>query len=136
MTHPFLSEEWIAELQALRAPLDTIADLRLNLEVTGGPSGDRQLHMAGLDFGTGLLPDAPTTVVVPYATAKRLLLDEGADPLQTAMQVFMAGEVQVQGDINKLMGLTGLLGSSGLSTEDQQAMMAIVRKRLREMTAA
>lgn len=55
---------------------------------------------------------------------------------QAATQAFMAAELQVQGDINELMALVGPLGSSGLSTADQQAIVTVARRRLREMTAA
>jgi hypothetical protein len=135
MTAAFLSEEWLAELRALAAPIETIAELCLNLKVTGGPEGDRELHLAGLDFGPGLVAEATTTVVLPYDTARRLLLEEDTDLQQAALQAVMAGEVQVQGDINKLMGLAGPLGASGLSTEDQQTILRILRGRLREITA-
>lgn len=131
----FLSDEWIAELQNLAAPLDQIRSTRLNVRVTGGPDGDRELHVDGLDIAFGLLDDAPTTIVVPYETARRMLLEESDDLLQLVGPALMGGEVQVQGDLNALMGLLGALGGSGLSTNDQQTIVRILRGRVLELTA-
>ncbi len=130
----FLSDEWIAEMQNLAAPLGQLRTTRLNLRVTGGPDGDRAVHLDGLDIGLGLLDDAPTTVVIPYAAARRMLLDSGDDLMQLIGPALMGGEVQVEGDLNAVMGLVGALGSSGLSTEDQQTILRILRGRLLAMT--
>lgn len=131
----FLSDEWIAEVQNLAAPLDQIRAMRLNVRVTGGPDGDRELHVNGLDIAFGLLDDVPTTIVVPYETARRMLLEDGDDLMQLVGPALMGGDVQVQGDINALMGLVGALGGSGLSTQDQQTIVRILRGRVLELTA-
>lgn len=131
MPHVFLSDGWLEEIKQLRSPLDSIMDLRLNLHVTGGPEGDREVHLANLDFGAGFIDDARAKVIVPFATAKRMIV-EGDQAV--AMQAFMSGEVKVEGDMSALMGLMSTMAGGPLSPEDQQTVMAIFRKKIEEMT--
>ena len=63
MPYPFLSDQWLEEVQKLAAESgggmmpDTV---ELNMVVTGGPEGDKELHVAKGAFATGLLDSAPT----------------------------------------------------------------------------
>ena len=81
MGYDFLSDEWFAEAQKIRddAALPPAsgpaADMKLNIVVTGGPSGDKEVHMAGGEFGEGLLDDAPTKLTVPYEVAKKTFIE-------------------------------------------------------------
>lgn len=131
MPHPFLSDVWLAEVREMGEPLHKILELRLNLEVTGGPEGDKDLHVADLNIGSGHLDGAKTTVTISYATARRLMV-EGDQPAM--MQAFMSGEVKIQGDMSMLMGLMGTMAGSGIGPEDQQTVMAIFRKQIEAMT--
>lgn len=131
MPNVFLSDGWLDEIKQLRAPLDTLMDLVLNLRVTGGPEGDREVHLANLDFGAGFVDNARATVILPFATAKRMIV-EGDQAV--AMQAFMSGEVKVEGDMSALMGLMSTMAGGPLSPEDQQTVMAILRKKIEEIT--
>jgi putative sterol carrier protein len=104
MAHEFLSEDWFAAVDELRPeapePPDVLKDLVINLTVTGAPDGDLELRIDGGQLERGHAEGAPTTMTVPYATAKALFIqnDQAA-----AMQAFMSGQIKVTGDMTKLM---------------------------------
>ncbi|MGH9081749.1 MAG: SCP2 sterol-binding domain-containing protein [Acidimicrobiales bacterium] len=111
MSHPFLSDDWIAEAHALRAEYRGKSQavpptVRMNLVVTEMPFGDGDLgaHLdttsGDLELDKGHLEEADLEVEVDYATARAILVE--GNP-QAAMQAFMAGKVRVQGDMSKLM---------------------------------
>jgi hypothetical protein len=108
MGHKFLSDEWFTEVRKIRdeanvpAPTGPAADLKLNIVVTGGPDGDKEIHMAAGDFQEGLIDDAPTKLTVPYEVAKKTFI-EGDQ--QAGMQAFMQGQIKVEGDMSKLMAM-------------------------------
>src|SRR5256885_8304461 len=104
MPYTFLSDEWLTEVQKLAEESggqsgmpDTIT---LNMVVTGGPQGDRELHVTGGKFESGLLDSAPTKLTVPYDVAKKMFVDGDQS---SAMQAFMSGQIKVEGDMSKLM---------------------------------
>jgi putative sterol carrier protein len=115
MPYPFLSDEWIEEVHALRAEfrasaptLPAQAAMRMNLVVTEIPFAEDvlQAHLdtssGELQIDKGHLDIADLTVTVDYFTAKAILVD--GNP-QAAMQAFMAGKIRVEGDMAKLMAL-------------------------------
>ncbi len=129
MSYRFLSDEWLAEVSKLTAEAggglmpDTV---QLNMVVTGGPDGDRQLHVTGGAFAVGLLDGCPTKLTVPYQVAKDMFIkgDQAA-----AMQAFMSGQIKVEGDRSKLMAMGG--PSAGAASPEQAALQT----KLREITA-
>ena len=94
----------------------------MNVVVTGGPEGDREVHLANGSFGVGLLADAPTKMTVPFDVAKQVFIDGNQ---QAAMQAFMAGQIKVEGDMTKLMAM-----QSGAPSAGQQQMA----ERLKQIT--
>ena len=107
MPETFLSDAWFTEVDKIRAELgdDTAApDLQLNIVVTGGPEGDKELHLDKGAFEKGLVDGATTKVIVPFETAKSMFVqgDQSA-----AMQAFMSGQIKVEGDMSKLMAMQG-----------------------------
>ena len=92
--------------------------------VTGGPQGDRELHVADGVFAAGLLDDAPTKLTVPYTV--RAMFVEGNQ--QAAMQAFMSGQIKVEGDMTKLMAMQGQRGGDPAAAAEMQ-------KKLQEITA-
>src|SRR5262245_1741610 len=103
MPSPFLSDEWLAEAEKIRAEFGEAGpDLSLNVTVTGGPEGDKELHTENGGFATGLLADAPTSLTVPYDVARQMFVEGNQ---QAAMQAFMSGQIKVQGDMTKLMAM-------------------------------
>ena len=132
MTLTFLSDDWLAEAQKLRAELGdggdagaAASDITINVTVTGGPEGDRELHLQGGQFATGHVDDSPTSLTVPYEVARKMFL-EGDQ--QAAMQAFMAGQIKVQGDMTKLMAMQG-----GAAVDTKAA--ADLAERLKAITA-
>ena len=124
--HTFLSDEWLAAAKAIADEHGggaVPADVVLNVVVTGGPQGDRELHFSGGGFETGLLDDAPTKLTVPYAVARQMFVEGNQ---QAAMQAFMGGQIKVEGDMTKLMAMQ----SSGGGGAD-----ASVQAKLQEITA-
>ena len=113
MPNPFLSEEWMADVRAIRerhageTPEITTV-LKINQVVNDVPFGDGTVRTyldtsSGemvMEFGELETPDV--TLTTDYATAKALFVDQDQ---AAAMQAFMAGKVVVQGDIMKLMAM-------------------------------
>jgi hypothetical protein len=125
----FLSDEWFDAIEELRPELEDLrprleaaalekapdltaaaVDLTVNLVVTGGPVGDREMHITGGRPDRGLVEGAPTTVELPYKVAKSLFLDGRPDG---ALGAFMAGKLVVRGDLTKLLALQPLIPDDG-----------------------
>jgi len=123
VSHEFLSTDWFDAVTALATeapePPAAIADLKVNLTIPG----HAEAHMAGGAFGMGHIDGAAATVSMPHEVAKAMLID--GNP-QAAMQAFMSGQIQVQGDITKLMALQTVQPSP-----EQLAFAA----KLRDLTA-
>jgi putative sterol carrier protein len=131
MAYTFLSDEWLAEVAKLAEEAGESAgvmpdSVSLNLVVTGGPQGDRELHIADGTFAAGLKDDAPTKLTVPYDVARNMFIkgDQSA-----AMQAFMGGQIKVDGDMSKLMAMQS--GGGGGGGGDAAA----IQKKLQEITA-
>ena len=126
MGYTFLSDQWLEEAAKLRdevgAGTDAPSDLQINVVVTGGPEGDREVHMANGSFGTGLIDGAPTKLTVPFDVAKQVFVEGNQ---QAAMQAFMGGQIKVEGDMTKLMAMQG-----GAPSPEQQKL----QEKLKEMT--
>ena len=131
MAHPFLSDAWFEAIEALRddapAAPEEVADIAVNMVVTGGPDGERTLHFAHGRFDRGLVEGAPTTVTVPYRVARAMLVD--LDP-NAAITAFMNGEIKVEGDITRLMELQSSAGAILTPSPDHLAFIG----RIRELT--
>ena len=120
MPSTFLSDTWFADVDKLSAeapePPAAMKDLTLNIVVTGGPDGDREIHMNGGQFKQGLTDGAATKLTVPFDTAKGMFIDGNQ---QAAMQAFMSGQIKVEGDMTKVMALQTVT-----PTAEQQAFQA------------
>jgi hypothetical protein len=128
MTQTFLSDGWFEEAEKIRAEIDpevpeAIQGLVINLLVKDGPSGDIEAKMEAGRFAKGLADDAPTKLTVPYDIARKMFIEQ--DP-QASMQAFMSGQIQVEGDMTKLMAMQ----AAGQPSEKALA----VQKRIFEMT--
>jgi hypothetical protein len=128
MAHPFLSDACFDEVDKLRGeapePPAGLADLTVNIVVSGGPEGDKELHMSAGQFERGLAESAPTKLTVPYDVAKGMFIDGNQ---QAAMQAFMSGQIKVEGDMTKLMAMQ----SAGGPSPEQQAF----QEKIKALTA-
>jgi len=124
MPHVFLSDDWFDAMEGLRdempEPPAAMKDLTINIVVTGGPDGDREIRMEGGRFEQGLAEGAPTKLTVPYDVAKAMFVDGNQ---QAAMQAFMGGQIKVEGDMSRLMAMQ----SAGGPTPEQQALQEKVK---------
>ncbi len=133
--YAFLSKEWIEETRRLRAEYadrlnpPAAPPVRMNLVVHDVPFEPHQMdaHLdtsAGApDIEVGHLDRADATVRVDYTTAKSILVDGN---LSTAMEGMQLGRIKVEGDLTKLMALSGLGADAG---------SVALAKAIREMTA-
>jgi hypothetical protein len=125
--YPFLSDEWLDAVEALRdeapEPPAAIKDLKLNITVSGAPSGDTDVHLAAGQFGRGSVDGAPTKLTVPYEVAKAIFIEGNQ---QAGMQAFMSGQIKVEGDMTKIMAMQ----AAGAPTPEQEAFT----KKIQELT--
>jgi putative sterol carrier protein len=133
MPHQFLSEEWMAEAKAIRErhageTAKVTQSLKINQVVTGVPFGEGTVE-SYLDTSSGevvmelgRLEDADVTVTTDYETAKALFVmqDQAA-----GMQAFMAGKVQVQGDMMKLMAMQTAMPNDAAAQQIADEIKAI-----------
>jgi hypothetical protein len=128
MAFQFLSDEWLAEVKKIADENPDAAagapDIQLNVVVTGGPQGDRELHLEKGTFAGGLIDGAPTKLTVPYSVARAMFIEGNQ---QAAMQAFMSGQIKVEGDMTKLMAMQNQGGGGGAAEE--------LQKKLQEITA-
>lgn len=119
MPHKFLSEPWFTEIEGLQdeapPPAAAVADLVLNIVVTGAPDGDVEVQLNKGQFERGLSADAPTKITVPYDVAKDIFVNGNQ---AAGMQAFMAGQIKVEGDMTRLMALQA---GGGSPTPEQKA---------------
>ena len=133
MPHPFLSSEWITDARAIREKYadevpEVDADLKINIVVSDVPfeEGVVECHLdttSGVtEFELELLDDADVTVSTDYETAQALFVDQ--DPA-IAMQAFMNGKVQVEGDMMKLMGMQMAMPTNEFTAKIDEEIKAI-----------
>ena len=122
----FLSDEWVATARKLREEIGELpaanTPARINLLVTEVPFGDGEVkaHVdttAGIDLELGFLDTVDATLTLAYDTAKAILV---AGDTQAAMAAFMAGQLKVEGDVAKVMGLQTQLQSTDLKPLQDQ----------------
>ena len=128
MAQAFLSDAWFEQAEKIRAEIDpevpeAVQGLVINLLVKDGPDGDIEAKMEAGRFVKGMADEAPTKLTVPYDIAKKMFIEQ--DP-QASMQAFMSGQIQVEGDMTKIMAMQAAGQPSEKALE--------VQKRISEMT--
>jgi len=122
----FLSDEWIAQARKIREEVGELpaatSPARINLVVTDVPfgSGELEAHVDthdGIDLELGHLDSVDATLTLGYEIAKSILV---AGDTQAAMAAFMAGQLKVEGDVTKVMGLQTQLQSADLKPLQEQ----------------
>ena len=133
MSHPFLSEEWMAEAKAIREryagqTAKVSQSLKINQVVTEVPFGEGTVE-SYLDTSSGdvvmdlgRLEDADVTVTTDYETAKAIFVLQDA---AAGMQAFMSGKVTVQGDMMKLMAMQTAMPTDEASQQIAEEIKAI-----------
>ena len=107
MKYEFLSKEWFAkvdELIAKAGDLKIPAEMKaveVNITVKSA-SGDKQIYLKDGLFAPGHLPSATTKLTLTEELARKIFVDADA---AAGVQAFLAGEMQVEGDIAKLVAM-------------------------------
>ena len=99
---------------------DAIKDLVINFRIKGGPDGDVEARMAGGRLVKGFEDGAPTTVNVPFDVAKKMMVENDQN---AAMQAFMGGQIQVEGDMSRIM----MMQSAGPPSTEAKKVGELVR---------
>jgi hypothetical protein len=128
MGHPFLSDSWFDEATKLADEIsppvpDVLKDLVINFRIQNGPGGDVEARMAAGRLHKGFGDAAPTTVNVPFDVARKMMVENDQN---AAMQAFMSGQIQVEGDMSRIMAMQA---AGPPSAESQQ-----LSERIRQMT--
>ncbi len=129
MGQSFLSDGWFDEVKKITEAAgdleipDAIKDIKINLVVSDSPDGTIDAHIAGGSFGKGALPDASTKLKLGYELAGKLFIEQDQN---AGMQAFMSGQIQVEGDMSKMMAMQ----SGGGPTEKQKK----VQEQIKSMT--
>ena len=126
MGYKFMSDEWFDEVEKLVndaniEPPPQMADLAINVTITSD-DGDKQMAIAAGKMQKGHVDGAPTTITLPLDLAKKLFIDQDQS---AGMQAFMSGQIKIEGDMSKLMGMQSMQAS-----EEQAALS----KKIMEMT--
>ncbi|HTJ40663.1 MAG TPA: hypothetical protein VL463_01165 [Kofleriaceae bacterium] len=127
MRYDFLSTEWFDQVDALIA---AAGDLKIpapmkaaeiNVTVVA-PAGDVQLFMKDGLFTRGHQPSASTSIKLQAELARKIFVDADA---AAGVQAFLTGEIQVEGDLAKLVAM------QTTEPSDQQKALS---KRIAEIT--
>ncbi len=130
MAEVFLSDGWFSQTEKIQNEVNppvppAIKDLKINMQVTGGPSGDVAFRMEAGRLVKGHAADAPTKLVIPFDTARAMLIDQNQ---QAVMSAFMSGQIRVEGDMAKLMQMQ----MAGPPSPEAQKVSQLIK----EMTTA
>ena len=130
MAEVFLSDGWFSQTEKIQNEVNppvppAIKDLKINMQVTGGPSGEVAFRMEAGRLVKGHAADAPTKLVIPFDVAKAMLIDQNQ---QAVMSAFMSGQIRVEGDMAKLMQMQ----MAGPPSPEAQKVSQLIK----EMTTA
>lgn len=108
MSYAFLSPEWFSQVDQLIAkagdlqiPAEMLA-VEINVTVST-PRGDAQVYLKDGLFSQGHRPGAPTSIRLDEALARKIFVE--ADTA-AGVQAFLAGEIQAEGDLGKLVAMS------------------------------
>ncbi|MFZ5756627.1 MAG: SCP-2 sterol transfer family protein [Pseudomonadota bacterium] len=102
----FMTDAWFTEVEKLIAaagdlqPPAALADLVLNVTVTGTSEGDKPMAIVAGKFQKGHQSGAPTHLILPVELAQRIFIDNDQS---AGMQGFMSGQIKIEGDMSRLM---------------------------------
>ena len=129
MSLKFLSDEWFAKVEELKAAAGAIdvppamADLVINITVSGTEWGNRDISLKAGSIERGHAASAPTKMTLPADLARRLFIENDQS---AGMQGFMSGQIKIEGDMSKLMAM---------QTVQPSAAQKDLQKQILEVTA-
>jgi len=126
----FLSGEWFDAVDKIRAEVGDVPTppalegVQINVTVTGHPDGEEiNVNMDGGDFDREHIDAAPATLTIPFEIAQKMFVENDQ---QAGMQAFMAGQIQVEGDMSVVMKVQ----AAGPPSEEAKALA----KKISEVT--
>ena len=133
MSFPFLSPEWIEAAREIRERYSSQTAqievaVKVNQVITDVPFGDGDLYAhidtsnGDVDLDLGHLDEPDATITLSYETARALLVER--DPAK-AMQAFMSGGIQVEGDLMKVMAMQATTPQDELALTVAEEILAI-----------
>jgi hypothetical protein len=121
----FLSDDWFNEFYKIKDSLGNIElpeklkNVIINLNVTGGPEGEKNVHFKEGSFYPGFNDDAKTTLILSHELAKKGLLENDT---KAAMKGFMTRQIKVKGDIKKMLSLASIKSEGKLDELRSKAL--------------
>ena len=121
----FLSDDWFNEFYKIKDSLGNIElpeklkNIIINLNVTGGPEGEKKVHFKEGSFYPGFNDDAETTLILSHELAKKGLLENDT---KAAMKGFMTRQIKVKGDIKKMLVLASIKSEGKLDELRSKAL--------------
>jgi hypothetical protein len=105
--YEFLSNEWFAKVDELIAKA---GDLKIPAEmkavevniIVKSATGDKQIYLKDGLFSPGHQPTATTKLTLTEELARKIFVEADA---AAGVQAFLAGEMQVEGDLAKLVAM-------------------------------
>jgi len=105
--YEFLSKEWFAKVDELIAQA---GDLKIPAEmkavevniVVKSAAGDKQIYLKDGLFSAGHQSSATTTLTLSEDLARKIFIEADS---AAGVQAFLAGEMQVEGDMAKLVAM-------------------------------
>jgi len=133
VSFPFLSPEWIEAAREIRERYSSQTAqievaVKVNQVITDVPFGDGDLYAhidtsnGDVDLDLGHLDEPDATITLSYETARALLVER--DPAK-AMQAFMSGGIQVEGDLMKVMAMQATTPQDELALTVAEEILAI-----------
>jgi putative sterol carrier protein len=104
----FLTNDWFQAVEKMTQAAgdlnlpSTLANLALNMNVSGGADGTVDMALDGGKIVKGLSSNAKATLQLDTDTLRKVFLEFD---MSAAMQAFMSGKIKVQGDMTQLMAL-------------------------------
>jgi len=130
---PFLSDDWLDEVERLRSSTDGLlvppglGGTTVNLRIDDDPHGDGAYRLEGAPGGLairrGAADEAPATVIMPYDLARAMFVEQDQAAVMTG---FTAGKLRVDGDMTRMMALTqGLMAMDATRAAFEQEVRAL-----------
>ncbi len=119
MPNLFLSDSWFDEANkisesfgAIKLP-EKLVGFILNLNVTGGPEGDKEIHFTEGRFVKGHHNDAKTVLTLSYDLCYKGMLQNDA---KVATKGFLTRKIKVKGDMTQMLTLASMKSEGDLES--------------------
>jgi hypothetical protein len=125
----FLSEKWFSAVKQLAESLGdlkvppALGELVWNIVIQMPDGKERNVSMQRMVFCAGCVADAPMTMFVEEALARKLFIDGDT---QAGLLAFMSGDMRLEGDVSMI---------TVLQTEQPSHEMNALGDKIREITA-